>query len=59
MRILPTLLILALSAISINSYADAQTIVSIKKITTISGADADRFKKLFDEPSTPVDIYNF
>ena len=47
MRILPTLLILALSAISINSFADAQTIVSIKKITTISGADADRFKNLF------------
>lgn len=47
MRVLPILLILALSTISINSYADAQTIVSIKKITTISGADADRFKKLF------------
>lgn len=47
MRALSILLILALSTVSISTYADAQTIVSIKKITTISGSDAERFKKLF------------
>lgn len=41
------LLAVLLSAISLNSYADAQTTVSIKKITTLSGSDADRFKKTF------------
>jgi hypothetical protein len=45
------LLLIIISSISISSYADSQTIVSIKKITTITGSDAERFKKLFGEAS--------
>jgi hypothetical protein len=43
------LAVVFLSSMSLNSYADAQNIVSIKKITTLSGSDAHRFKKLFGE----------
>ena len=46
LRIANILFILAQVNI-LNSFADSQTIVSIKKITTISGSDAERFKKLF------------
>ena len=46
-KITNLLLMVVFSSISLNSYADAQTILSIKKITTISGSDAARFKKLF------------
>ena len=43
------LLGVSLSAISLNSLANASTILNITKTTTITGSDAERFKKLFGE----------
>ncbi len=41
----------SLSLFSISCLADTHTIVSIKKITIINGADAEGFKKVFGEAS--------
>lgn len=51
LKIVPFLLLIMVSAISFTSYASTQTIVSIKKITTITGADAEGFKKIFGDVS--------
>ncbi|MDQ2995000.1 MAG: hypothetical protein M3R00_08705 [Pseudomonadota bacterium] len=53
MRILKIahILPLTISIFSVSGYADTQTIVSIKKITTISGSELENFKKIFGEAS--------
>jgi hypothetical protein len=49
LKVVQLLLVMALSSMSSALYADAHTVVSIKKITTITGSDADRFKNVFSD----------
>lgn len=51
MKLLKVLLVLTLSSLSLSGLAETNTVVSIKKITTLTGTDADGFQKVFGSAS--------
>lgn len=54
MNLIKSLQLLALASISFISFschADTHTVVSLKKITTLTGSDAEGFKKVFGDAS--------
>ncbi len=50
-KVLQILTLATLCSVSFSCLADTHTVVSIKKITTLTGSDAERFKKIFNVSS--------